>query len=734
MTQNKKTHPAVTGAASRQPSWKGAILSPIVLLVLNLFVFGTMSVYLGNQGEFLVEDEDVLLALLAPMLAVTLILCVLSLPPSRRTIPTTAAVLFFLAFVTYLHGNVLRWNTGILDGAALDTGRIGPLLADVLLWFALGWVLWRWRRWFALHGWKICILLIVFQLVGAVDLKHNAQSSNRVLDDVPTELFSFSPEKNVIHLVLDGFQASIFEDLVESDPNLHEQLEGFVFFRDTLAQSDVTYLSLPSSLSGLVYDNQQTIAEYHDASLGGENLYTALDDAGYELDVVAPIWWNQEQDYFASYYRISAPYADHSETLRNTAWYLLDISLFRQAPYFLKSAVYRDGNWLFSSKLSEQPEERFQHFAHSKFLSELTTLAATDRQRPVYKMLHLITPHAPLVSRPDCSYAGRELEIAAQPFLDQSRCIMVTVSRFLDRLRELGIYDDALILVHGDHGGGVAFEMRAADGGITTSGDALHRLWGNPLPLLLIKPPQASEPFRISERPVSLSDIPATVSDILSLSRDFPGQSVFSREPPAAERRYHTSIMHRNDAAAKGRFDDFTTYRVTGSIYDVESWVAAEHFEAAATDLAGEYVLGTPLSFGRSGSFMPFGDGGWTVTAGKDVNWTQGRDAGLLMRFPEDPGDLVMRMKVKPLLAEGQLDRQRVSITVNGELVSELVLSENRFTTVTVQIPEELLESAGPTSIRLQLPDAASPASLGIGKDERELALAFASVQFDPAD
>lgn len=723
-----------TKTEDRQPTWKGGILAPIVLLVLNLFVFGTMTVYLGNQGEFLVEDEDVVLFLLVPALGFLLLLCVLTLPPSRKTIPATAAVLFFLAFVTYLHGNLLRWDTGILDGAALETGRLGPLAADALIWAALGWVLWRWRSWIALHGWKICILLIVFQLAGAVELKHNASSSNRVLDDIPAELFSFGPERNVIHLVLDGFQGSVFEDLVEADPDLRDLLDGFVFFRDTLTQTDVTYLSLPSSLSGRVYENHEPIAQYHDETLGGDNVYSALHDAGHEIDVVSPVWWNREQDYFSNYYRISAPYADHSETLRSTAWYLFDISLFRQAPYFLKPAVYRDGNWLFSSKLAESPEDRFQHFAHSKFLRELTTLATVGRAAPVYKLLHLITPHAPLVSNPDCSYSGKELPIAPDTFQDQSRCIMYTVNDFFDRLRKLGIYDDALILVHGDHGGGVAFDMIAADGSPTNSAEALHRLWGNPLPMLLVKLPGASGPLAVSDRPVSLSDIAETISDVMGLARHFPGLSVFSGDPPRAERRYHTSTMHRNDAAEKGRFDDFTTYRVTGSIYRVDSWAAAEHFEASATDLAGEYVLGTPLSFGRSGSFMPFGDGGWTVTAGKDINWTQGKDTGLLMRFPEGTSDLVMRMTVKPLLVEGKLAQQRVTITVNGETVSELTLTENRFYKLEIEIPGELVEASPETSIRFQLPDAASPLSLGSGKDARELALAFVNVQFDPAD
>ena len=87
---------------------------------------------------------------------------------------------------------------------------------------------------------------------------------------------------------------------------------------------------------------------------------------------------------------------------------------------------------------------------------------------------------------PECGYPGHELEATLATFADQSRCTMVAVRAFYRRLKELGVYDDALILVHGDHGGGVAFDMTAADGSPSNSFEELPGLWGNPLPLLLV--------------------------------------------------------------------------------------------------------------------------------------------------------------------------------------------------------------------------------------------------------
>jgi hypothetical protein len=717
----------------RQPGWKGGVLAPVVLLCLNLFILGTASVYFGNQGEFLVEDEDVLAVLLVPAVAAMLVLGAVGYLLGRRWLLPTAAVLYFLAFVTYLHGNLLRWDTGVLDGAALDMDRLGPIAVDALAWLVLGALAWRFRAWLAVHGWKLCVLLGLFQLIGALDLKHNAKTGNRVMQDVPAELYAFHAGPNVLHIILDGFQGDIFERVVADHPEFAESWRGFVHFRDTLTPSAVTYLSVPATLSGKAFDNRTTIPAYHDETLGGENLYALLARNGFAVDVASPVWWNLARDYFASYFAVPTPFAGLDETIRSTAWYLLDISLFRQLPYLLKPLVYRDGAWLVSSELAAHPEQQFQHFAHGRFLDDLAAKAHAGRDAPTYKLLHVISPHAPLVSRPDCSYAGGELEIAAEAFADQSLCAMRTVDRLFERLKALGLYDDMMILVHGDHGGGVGFAMTAADGSATDSSVALEGVWGNPLPLLLVKPPRAEGPLRASQRPVALTDVAATVATVLGFEHRFPGQSVFSGLRPAPRRMFYHSTQHRNDAAERGRFTDFTTYAVEGSVFDAAAWSRVDHFQASAEDLSGQYVWGTPLTFGRSGTFKPFGDGGWTVTRGSDINWTQGRESGL--RLPVDPpgGAVRLQFTVRPLLAPGKLARQRVGVRVNGQDLAELELVEDRFRTYTVDIPAALAQD-GVLAVRFLLPDAMSPMELGTGEDERLLALAFMNVRLDPLE
>jgi hypothetical protein len=87
---------------------------------------------------------------------------------------------------------------------------------------------------------------------------------------------------------------------------------------------------------------------------------------------------------------------------------------------------------------------------------------------------HLLLPHAPFVYQNNCQLdyksepwerypsSGldtntRDLRIARYVrYLPQAKCALNEIERLFDRMRELDIYDDAFIIVHGDHGSGLS--------------------------------------------------------------------------------------------------------------------------------------------------------------------------------------------------------------------------------------------------------------------------------------
>jgi hypothetical protein len=192
--------------------------------------------------------------------------------------------------------------------------------------------------------------------------------------------------------------------------------------------------------------------------------------------------------------------------------------------------------------------------------------------------------------------------------------------------------------------------------------------------------------------------------------------------------------MHRNNAAAKDQFDDFSSFRVQGSVYEKASWSEEDFYQVSGTTPRGEYAWGTSLTFGKRGNFKPFQAGGWTATRSQDISWTDGKSMSLSIPFPNVSGDVQAVMNVKPLLAPGKLDKQRVTVSVGGTQIAQWALTHSRFQQLEFTIPGSLLNSDGPTEIHFALPDAQSPESLEIGDDKRALSLAFLKLRFDLAE
>lgn len=554
-------HRIAVRARATLPGW---------LLCLNLLLFGTFWIYAGNAAEFPVFYEDAfewgflgLLLLSGFVLALPVLLL-----PARLAAPWVALMLL-CGVLSWVHGGVLYRDTGLLGLDQPDFSNRAYLLLDAGLWLVGGaWFLHR-RRWIYRNGWSIALVLIAVQGLAMMLHDYHKPQDRLRIRDMPDSMPVFSTQSNVVHLVLDAYQANYFEELL---PRFEEEWNGFTFFRDALAPSEITYLSLPAALSGRAFDNQISISEYLEATLGGDNLFSLLHQEGYRVDFATPTWWISERAPFDSYFRIPRPYEGRHELAGGTMWHLVDLSLFRQAPYFLKSSLYNRGLWRLTGNQGSDPAQQFSHFAHLSFLQDFTDRSSRGDAQPRYKFMHLVTPHAPLVSAPDCSFAGENRERAPQSVRDQSRCVMKAVIAFLDRMRELGVYDNSTIIIHGDHGGSQAFPMLAGNGTPTNSHESLDRVWGNPLPLVLIKPPANQGPLQISDRPVSLVDIPATVASFLDIPHEFPGHAMFSREEPPAVRHFWRGGPRRNEAWQQDRFDWFEALEVRGSVYDVEAW------------------------------------------------------------------------------------------------------------------------------------------------------------------
>jgi arabinofuranosyltransferase len=110
---------------------------------------------------------------------------------------------------------------------------------------------------------------------------------------------------------------------------------------------------------------------------------------------------------------------------------------------------------------------------------------------------------------------------------------------------------------------------------------------------------------------------------------------------------------------------------------------------------------------------------GWFGTEASHT-YTNGNKVS--MNFPQiEPGkDIIVLAKWSSILGR----TQRVSVVANGHPVTTITVKRSEFGTDSFTIPADFLKSKSANTISFDLPDAVSPASLGVSQDKRVMGLA----------
>jgi hypothetical protein len=549
--------------------------------VLSICVFVPLTLYVGNSGEFAASYYDFLLTILpyAAMIITgfALLGALLDGAAYRRYLGIVAA----LGLLVWLQGNLLVWDYGVLDGREIDwSNRAWRGVLDIGIWCVVLCVAYMGYERFG----RVLILAAAatfgIQCVAAATVLVNDAAALQAPSEIDLDSFAgaaisrFSPERNVVHIIMDGFQSDIFSAIVNDPANsdLKEQLDGFTLFRDNLGAFPYTQMSIPAFLSGRLYRNELPVDDFIGGVLRGDTILNAAFDAGYEVDIAAPIPLKHVYSLgkHSHAYGISASgNVTREYYIRADLAQLLDLSLFRVVPHFVKTLVYRDHVWLFQPMMKTRGNNAVEYFADLLFLSNLAETMTSDRDAPVYKMFHLMLSHTPTVGNQNCEFDGVR-ETNRKNVTMQARCGLMFVVDVLRAMRDLGIYEQSLIVLMGDHGAWVPVDklMNEQDNrtGVIPMAVAMAT------PVLAIKPPGVSGDLQVSHAPTSVIDIPATISKLLGLETQFVGTPVFSISDEAPRLRRHLTYRFGPNPQAEGYLFPIFEYRVNGSPLDAGAW------------------------------------------------------------------------------------------------------------------------------------------------------------------
>lgn len=677
-------------------------------MTLPLMLFGVAPwvMYLGNRDEY-ASASTVLSAMLLMFAAASAALfLLLRLVRGRQAQVWLSGILVGLALAVWVQTQFFAWDFGVLDGRGLDWNKFhGHALAEVAVWALIGAMvlLAALRRPYVFRN-----LARIVPVLGLVSLLISSAANPAAVGGAlrgefkPAEqAFAFHPQRNTIVILLDTFQSDAFSEILQQHPAEVAFLKGFRFFPDTVGGYPTTKHAVPQILAGRFYKNDLPYTRQNREALtrGWIVDHYLARDFGVTGDLL-----------------LTRPDTERrlviSPALRGFRYlglssgqiHAIDVGLFRALPTFLKRRVYDEGRWWLTSVASDPGSPPPPHGDDWRVVQRLLQHAnVKSAQQGEFKFLHLLGAHYPI------SLDHQYQRVAGRPntrgaYVDQARGVLKLTRSVLDKLKALGVYDSAEILILADHGthDKVPADMRGTAGQPLVNPAHI----GSARPLLLYKAAGSTAPLAIDNTAMHLVWMPCLLSGSAApactdLRRAQAGQPVV---------REHYRYEWRHEFWYTDFSPPMSLYEVHGDARDYGSWRnTGIVFKEGKVDSPRAYRLGQRIGFGEGGGAAPYLASGWSGQE-KEHRWSEGKQAMLALRIEELPPGKALALAATGFgFSPDGRNPQPVHVSVNGRRVATwAALPAQPFT---AQIPADVAAKSLNITFDIEHPTAPCGAS-----------------------
>lgn len=464
---------------------------------------------------------------------------------------------FLLA--SYLQGTYLNLNLGTLNGAAVRwEHHAAHALLNTAVWCVLvplPRLLYAWSK----RVWKgfvvfLPVLLIGMQGVALVETL-TAPSPAIVRRDEylsTAGIYEVSSKDNILVFLLDQLDTVFIDEVMTKSPGFFDALDGFTYYSNNLSMYDTTFPAVCYLLTGAPHRFERPTTEYYREAWGDSRFIAALRGAGYTTKVYSAegyvfndIWQLRDRADNISPGMIAPK---KWEVLKHTAM----LTAYRYVPHALKASF-----WLSTSdfeklaRVDSGPQPyTLDDPAFYQGLAE-AGLSVQDEKNN-FAFYHLNGCHPPINLTEDI----RTVETSTT--LGQTKGCFNIVYAYLDRLKALGLYEDATIIITGDH---CVFDDTAAfDRGKFTA--------------LFVKPSgSAGAPLAASNAPQSAAYFFPTILDAAGIDARPFGDTYFDIPEDSAKPR---TIFYRRLILEKGTM--LVEYEVGSDAKNPANWREVDQY------------------------------------------------------------------------------------------------------------------------------------------------------------
>ena len=600
-------------------------LLPSALLALaiplTVCVFGPFDIYYGNMGEFRYSLIDFLpLCAIAAFLIAAIIFGVLLLVRGKAYNIISGFILG-AAVLLFVQRSFMNMGVDALVGDGVGTYGVDivPLTVNTAIWIiGIGGAITATVILSKKHGEIIETVTVIamITLIGmqgvsmaiysiTTDVWVKADQRNQTTDVLSFEgIDSFAEGNNVVVFIVDRFDASYYEKILETDPEFFDELDGFTCYTDYTSLYCRTYPAVASILTGKDNDFFTTREEYFKSAYGEDNYLTTLKENGYSINLYTKQYYAYDSasvmsDYVDNVAKVAGYYIDEPLLL---AFDMARLSFSSYLPFCAKGAMGYMSTPAFNDHAVYELANKDGNKDIIPYDSDLKTVYdticesefTTVEQRGKFIFIHIDGCHTPI-----------EYDENWDPTIEYDTDVAIKlnftiISEYIKEMKRLGIYDDATIVITGDHADAVSdyaliggageveggedesesgsestceTELEGSEGEARSGDSGREQDNGTRVTAMFFKASGASgTPLAISSAQVSQDELWNTIFESEGLLEAKDGESFFDiPEGEDRERRYLLQLTAK-PAVNDLEQDQIVEYKITGTAHDPENW------------------------------------------------------------------------------------------------------------------------------------------------------------------
>lgn len=572
-----KTAPQKSGNEAKKKS--GISKSHIIISVLaalafsfSFFVAGPLGFFFSEANRGFFEDNNIYVHMIVPLTVIaaavfTVILAAILILATGKMHTVMISVITWLLVCGYLQTLLFNgWINGLIADGNEASVMPGAGIPNLLFWIVLGVLIigaplakGKLKKIAGVAKMVVVYLLVlVFAMQGA-GLLETVLSAPEEKENTAflssDNLFDVSRNDNVVVFVLDRFDYEYYQAVLKENPTFFDDFDGFTSYVDNISLYARTYPAITSMLTGVENDFSSTRIDYFTKAYTTSTFIDDMIAGGYDVNVYSSSWYVYDD---ANEIGDLANAVDAGDTAQlddpmGLLSALMTYSVYKYCPDVFKPIISISTN-TFSSFASQATGSEMYVIDDEKVYSEFTKQGITEKDKNNFTFLHLRGCHYPYNIDENCVNVGD----GNSTLVKQTTGVFKFVREYIAELKAMGVYEDATIIITGDHANPV-YDTKDVQSAKNTA-------------LLVKEKGQYGTAFKESEAPVCQANfIPEIIkSSGVTPSVDYGKAYSDIAENEAVTRKY----LFEKDV--EGDRDEIVEYEITGSARDFSNWKIKE--------------------------------------------------------------------------------------------------------------------------------------------------------------